>query len=78
MTKERVVELRLGTVLTERGLTQKELAEKTGIRPAAISQLCRGFVDRLNLDHIARIATTLGIDDINELVTLKAKEGDTE
>ncbi|MEK5104189.1 helix-turn-helix transcriptional regulator [Cytobacillus sp. FSL M8-0252] len=66
-----VVELRLDVVLKERGMTQKELAELTGIRPAAISQITRGFVDRLNLDHIGRIATALKIDDIRELMTLQ-------
>jgi len=66
-----VVELRLDTVLQKRGMNQKELAELTGIRPAAISQLYRGFVDRLNLDHIARIANALGIEDIRELMGLQ-------
>ncbi|MBD7939557.1 helix-turn-helix transcriptional regulator [Cytobacillus sp. Sa5YUA1] len=66
-----IVELRLDVVLKERGMTQKELAELTGIRPAAISQITRGFVDRLNLDHIGRIATALKIDDIRELMTLQ-------
>jgi transcriptional regulator with XRE-family HTH domain len=70
MKEQLVVELRLDTVLKQRGMTQKELAELTGIRPAAISQLTRGFVDRLNLDHIARIANALEIEDIRELVTL--------
>lgn len=66
-----VVELRVDVALKQRGMTQKELAEMTGIRPAAISQICRGFVDRLNLDHIGRIATALKIEDISELMTLQ-------
>jgi transcriptional regulator with XRE-family HTH domain len=70
MKEQLVVELRLDMVLKKRDMTQKELAELTGIRPAAISQLTRGFVDRLNLDHIARIANALGIEDIRELITL--------
>jgi transcriptional regulator with XRE-family HTH domain len=65
-----VVELKLDVALQKRNMTQKELAELTGIRPAAISQIYRGFVDRLNLDHIGRIANALKIEDIRELVTL--------
>jgi transcriptional regulator with XRE-family HTH domain len=73
MKEPLVVELRLDAVLKQRGMTQKELAELTGIRPAAISQICRGFVDRLNLDHIGRIATALEIEDINKLITLNVE-----
>ena len=62
--------LKIGEVLQKRGMTQKELAELTGIRPSAISMLVRGFVERLNLDHIERIAYALEIDDIDELLTL--------
>lgn len=64
------VEIRLKAVLAERDITQKDLAKMTGIRPNAISMMARGYVERLNLDHIARIADALNITDIRELVTL--------
>ena len=64
------VELRIKEALEQRNLTQKAIAEMTDIRPAAISQLARGYVERLNLDHIQRIAVALKIEDINELITL--------
>lgn len=69
--ERRILELRLDEVLKERGLTQKDLAEMTGIRPNAISNLARGIVERVTIDHIERIATALEIDDINELMTLQ-------
>lgn len=62
--------LKIRHVIEQRGLTQKDLAEMTDIRPNAISMLARGYVERLNLDHIERIATALHITDINELVEL--------
>lgn len=65
-----VVELYIKDAIRKRGLTQQQLAEMTKIRPAAISLLCRGYVERLNLDHIARIANALDVQDINELVRL--------
>jgi transcriptional regulator with XRE-family HTH domain len=66
-----VVHLKIGEAIKNRGLTQKDVAKMTGIRPAAISQLARGFVDRLTLDHVARIAMALNISDIRELMTLE-------
>lgn len=65
-----VAELYISNALKKRGLNQKQLAEMTGIRPAAISQLCRGYVDRLSLDHLARIGTALKVTSIEELIRL--------
>ncbi len=68
------VELRIKEALEKRGIKQNKLAEMTGIRPAAISQLVRGFIERLNLDHLQRIAEALEIEDINELITITRDE----
>lgn len=65
-----VVVLKIGDAISSRGLTQKQVAEMTGIRPAAISALSRGFIDRLTLDHLAKIAEALHIGDIRELIDL--------
>ena len=56
--------------LDKRDMTQAKLAELTGIRPNAISTLARGYVDRLTIDHIERIAQALDITDIRELIEL--------
>ncbi|WP_278071998.1 helix-turn-helix domain-containing protein [Bacillus subtilis] len=56
------------------GKTQAELAELTGIRPNAISELCRGHRERIQLDHISRIAAALNIKDIRELIDLIDEE----
>lgn len=56
--------------LYKRGMTQKELAELTEIRPNAISMLARGYIERLNIDHIERIAHALDITDISDLIEL--------
>jgi len=66
-----VVVLKIGDAISSRGLTQKQVAEMTGIRPAAISALSRGFIDRLTLDHLAKIAEALNIGDIRELIDLE-------
>lgn len=63
--------IRLEEVLREREMTQKDLHELTGIRPAAISALTRGVIERVNINHIVRIANALEITDIRELLTFE-------
>ena len=43
----------------ERGMTQKELAEKTGIRPPTISAICTGTIKHLPVDVLDRICDVL-------------------
>lgn len=64
------VKLRVNELLTKHNLTQAQLSELTNIRQAAISQLSRGFVSRVSIEHIERIANALNIDDINEILTI--------
>lgn len=62
--------VKLDEVLKDRNMSQKELAELTGIRPAAISELYNNQRKSINRDHIEKIAAALNISDINELITL--------
>ncbi|WAA13390.1 helix-turn-helix domain-containing protein [Fervidibacillus halotolerans] len=64
------VKLRIDELLAKNNLTQAQLSEMTGVRQAAISQLSRGFVSRVSIEHIEKIANALDIDDINEIMTL--------
>ena len=64
------IEIQLKQILSEMDMTQKQLAEKTGIRPAAISSLTRGYVERLNIDHLERICDSLDIYDMNKLLKI--------
>ena len=65
-----IVKLKIAELLDRKNMTQKELADLTGIRPTAISELCRGIKERVQLDHLSRIATALNISDIRELIDL--------
>lgn len=73
-----MVELKLrmkfGDLLKERNMTQKTLSEQTGLRPAVVSALSRGIVERLTIDHIERIADALGITDLTELMSLEKRK----
>lgn len=64
------IELRLHYALKQRNLKQRDLARMTGLRPNAISNMYRGFPERLSIDHIERIANALKITDIRELIVL--------
>lgn len=62
--------VKLDEVLKDRNMSQKELAELTGIRPAAISELYNNQRKSINREHIEKIAAALDISDISELITL--------
>ncbi|AWC29064.1 helix-turn-helix transcriptional regulator [Bacillus cytotoxicus] len=64
------VHITLDNVLRKKGKTQKELAELTGIRPAAISELYNNQRKSLNREHLDKIISALNITDINELITI--------
>lgn len=57
-------------MLARRKMTQKQLAEITGIRPPTISKICLGTIDRLPVDVLNRICKALNCQpgDILEYV----------
>ncbi|WP_270172593.1 helix-turn-helix domain-containing protein [Paenibacillus sp. SYP-B4298] len=52
-------------------MTQKQLSELTGIRPAAISEICNNQRTSINREHIEKIAHCLDIQDIRDLIRLE-------
>lgn len=63
--------VKLKTVLMEKGIQQKQLAEMTGIREASISEFANNVRGTLNIQYILKIMETLEIDDIREIVEVK-------
>lgn len=57
--------------LAERNMTQKELAQMTGLRPAAISEICNNQRTTINRDHLTKIAEALGIEDVRQLIDFR-------
>lgn len=57
--------------MKERGLTQMQLAEMSGVRQGTISQLSRGHVERLHIPSVEKIAHALKIEDISQLLTFE-------
>ena len=63
--------IKLDEVLKARDLTQKQLAEMTGIRPAAISELYNNQRKSINKEHLEKIASALNIKELSELMTVE-------
>ena len=68
MKKKYVVKLKVKDALDKRELSQKKLAEMSGIRESTISDIVRGTRTVINFEHISKIAEALKITDIRELI----------
>ena len=70
----RKIKIKLDEILKERNMKQSQLAELAEIRPNAISNLCRGYVDRLSIEHLEKICNALNLSSISELIELENEE----
>ena len=68
MKKKYVVKLKVKDALEKRELSQKRLAEMSGIRESTISDIVRGTRTVINFEHLSKIAEALVITDIRELI----------
>ena len=68
MKKKYVVKLKVKDALDKRELSQKRLAEMSGIRESTISDIVRGTRTVINFEHLSKIAEALEITDIRELI----------
>ncbi|MFR8493993.1 MAG: helix-turn-helix domain-containing protein [Mediterraneibacter gnavus] len=68
MKKKYVVKLEVKDALEKRELSQKRLAEMSGIRESTISDIVRGTRTVINFEHLSKIAEALEITDIRELI----------
>ena len=69
-----MIRIRLREVLDERGMTQKELAERTGLRPNTVSMLCRDAVTAISKDTLSRIMKALDIRNVSEIIEYVSDE----
>lgn len=54
-----MIKFKVKVMLAMRDMTQKELAEKTGIRPPTISAICLGTIKHLPVDALDKICEAL-------------------
>ncbi len=57
-----MIRITLSRKLGEMRVTQKELSEKTGIRPGTINDLYHCVADRVSLDQLDKICEALDCD----------------
>ena len=54
-----MIKFKVKVMLAIREMTQKELAERTGIRPPTISAICLGTVKHLPIEALDKICAVL-------------------
>ena len=62
------VKLKVKELLEERNITQKKLAQISGIRESTISDIVRGTRTVINFEHLSKIAEALEIANISQLI----------
>ncbi len=67
-----MIKINLRKLLSDRGMTQAELASRTGIRPSTICAICSNSCTFLKLEHINNICSVLGCG-IDELIAVTLK-----
>lgn len=67
----RKIKIKLADLLRERKMTQLDLANLANLRPNTVSNLARGYVDRLSIDHLEKICCALDLKSISELIELE-------
>ncbi|WP_413527614.1 helix-turn-helix domain-containing protein [Marinilactibacillus psychrotolerans] len=78
MNKPKKLVVHLDKLLEEKNITQAQLARKAGIDPSRLSSLIRGKRERIQVEFLTLIAEALGIDKIEEILTLEDAESDEE
>ena len=72
-----MVKFKVKVMLAMREMTQKELAEKTGIRPPTISAICTGAIKHLPVDAIDKICEVLECQPGDLMEHIKATSDNT-
>lgn len=62
------IKLKVKDLLEERGITQKKLAQMSGIRESTVSDIVRGTRTVINFEHLSKVAEALEVDDISQLI----------
>lgn len=69
-----MIKFRVKVMLAMREMTQKQLAEQTGIRPPTISAICTGTVKHLPIDALNKICTVLDCQPADLMVFEKDEQ----
>lgn len=65
------IHIKLKEQLQKKGITQKQLAELTGLHESTLSEFARGSRNAINKHHLERIMNALGITDFNDMLNFE-------
>jgi len=68
------INIKLKQLLKEKNVTQKELAEKTGLREATISEIANNARTTINKEQIIAIMKALGVKELDKIIELNWHE----
>ncbi|APZ82655.1 hypothetical protein Goe27_01990 [Bacillus phage vB_BsuM-Goe27] len=68
------IHVKIKEVLESKGMAQKDLAEMTGIRAAAISEMAQGARTVINKSHLTKIMDALNITRLEDILELTIEE----
>jgi len=71
-----MIKFKIKVVLAMRDMTQKELAEQTGIRPPTISAICTGAVKHLPVEALNKICCVLDCQPSDLMEYIPEKNSD--
>lgn len=69
-----MIKFKVKVMLAMRDMTQKELAERTGIRPPTVSAICTGAVKHLPVEALDKICDVLDCQPADLMEFVKETE----
>ena len=69
-----MIKFKVKVMLAMRDMTQKELSERTGIRPPTVSAICTGAVKHLPVDALDKICDVLDCQPADLMEFVKEAE----
>jgi putative transcriptional regulator len=69
-----MIKFKVKVMLAIREMTQKDLAERTGIRPPTISAICTGTIKHLPVDVLDKICDVLDCQPADIIEFVKTEE----
>ena len=69
-----MAKLRVKELAQKQNLTQRALADKSGVTPQLISSYWNNYVQRVSLEHLEKIARVLGVQPGELIVSEKVDQ----
>lgn len=65
------LKLKLKKLIAEKGYTQQQLSQITGLRQASISELINMKRRSINIDHLERLLNAMEVDDVYRIFDIE-------